>query len=137
MAWVVDTCILIDVLDDDPEFGALSAQKLDELRSEGLVICPVSQIELGPAFCGDWRKMEEFFQMLDVLPSDWGDQDTKKSFLFWNRTIEFKRTKRVGKRPVADIMIGSFAMRYKGLVTRNADDFKPIFPDLNISEVKV
>jgi len=135
MAWVVDTCVLIDVLDDDPHFGEVAADHLDRLRPEGLVVCPVSQIELGPAFCGDWRKMEEFFQLLGVIPGDWEYQDTKKGFLSWNSAIELKRANRVGKRPVADIMIGSFAFRFQGLITRNASDFKAVFPELTINEV--
>jgi len=33
MAWVVDTCLIIDVLDDDPEFGAASARLIDAKAS--------------------------------------------------------------------------------------------------------
>jgi hypothetical protein len=29
MAWVVDTCVLLDVLEDDPSFGRASASTLD------------------------------------------------------------------------------------------------------------
>jgi len=36
MAWVVDTCVLIDVLEDDPEFGLVSAEALDAHLDEGL-----------------------------------------------------------------------------------------------------
>lgn len=50
MAWVVDTCLLIDVAEADPRFGVLSAQLLDRQRPVGLVICPVSDVELAPVF---------------------------------------------------------------------------------------
>lgn len=52
MAWVVDTCLLIDVLEDDPEFGRSSARLLDDHAADGLVLCPISYVELAPAFEG-------------------------------------------------------------------------------------
>jgi hypothetical protein len=53
MAWVVDTCMLIDVLEDDPRFGRSSALTLDSYAAEGLVVCPITYAELSPAFLGD------------------------------------------------------------------------------------
>ena len=53
MPWVVDTCLVIDVLDDDPDYGRASALLLDSKVSDGLVLCPISYVELAPAFLGD------------------------------------------------------------------------------------
>ena len=36
MAWVVDTCLLIDVAEADASFGVASATLLDGRRAEGL-----------------------------------------------------------------------------------------------------
>ncbi len=36
MPWVVDTCLVIDVLDDDPDYGRASALLLDSKASDGL-----------------------------------------------------------------------------------------------------
>ena len=44
MAWVVDTCLLIDVAEADPIFGVASANLLDLKRAEGLTICPVTYV---------------------------------------------------------------------------------------------
>jgi len=60
MAWVVDTCVLIDVLEDDPMFGLASALTLDEYETDGLIVCPISFAELAPAFEGDPGLQEEF-----------------------------------------------------------------------------
>jgi hypothetical protein len=38
MAWVVDTCLLIDVVEADPTFGTRSAKLLDSKRPDGLRI---------------------------------------------------------------------------------------------------
>ena len=42
MAWVVDTCLLIDVAEADPTFGVASARLLDSKRANGLAICPAT-----------------------------------------------------------------------------------------------
>ena len=60
MAWVVDTCLLIDVAEADPRFGVASAQLLDRLRPDGLLLCPVSEVELAPMFAGDETLQAEF-----------------------------------------------------------------------------
>ena len=36
------------------------------------------------------------------------------------------------KRPVADVLIGAYAMQKGGLITRNEDDFKTLYPNLAI-----
>ena len=60
MPWVVDTCVLIDVLEDDPEFGASSAGLLDRLLAKGLEISPVTYAKLAPAFNGDRALQNDF-----------------------------------------------------------------------------
>ena len=47
---VADTCLLIDGAENDPEFGGDSARLLDRRRAAGLVLAPVSYIELAPLF---------------------------------------------------------------------------------------
>lgn len=66
MAWVVDTCLLIDVAEGDPAFGAASAALLDSKRSEGLTICPVTYAELAPVFDGNAAAQNEFLANLGV-----------------------------------------------------------------------
>ena len=64
MTWVVDTCVVLDVLEGDPEFGLASARLIDKLAGEGLSLCPVSYIELAPAFAFAFEPLnvrEEFF----------------------------------------------------------------------------
>ena len=53
MTWVVDTCVVLDVLEDDPQFGRASARLLERLLREGLAISPVTMVELAAAFGGD------------------------------------------------------------------------------------
>jgi len=133
MAWVVDTCAVLDVLENDPLYGLGTARRLRLMRSDGLVVCPVSVVELGPAFLGDLRQQKEFF---DLVGFD-GTQsftmaDTEAAHTGWDRYVRAKRKGLAARRPVADILIGGFAMRFQGLVTRNPSDFAPWFPNLKI-----
>jgi len=133
MSWVVDTCILIDILENDPDFGRASALCLRDHVPNGLVICPVSMIELSPAFGGDLLRQQEFLRRCGVdYDCAFDGADIVCAHFVWNRYIEKKRLQKISKRPVADLMIGAFASRFNGLITRNKKDFKPWFPDLKL-----
>jgi hypothetical protein len=45
-----------------------------------------------------------------------------------------RRMGRISKRPIADVLIGAFATRFDGLLTRNVKDFRGLFPDLRLQE---
>ena len=133
MAWVVDTSLLIDVAEADPSFGLVSAGLIDSKRSDGLAVCPVSYVELAPVFDGDARAQNEFLFNLGVTwPEVWTVADTVAAHEAWHRYVKAKRAGSVPKRPVADVLIGAFASRFEGLLTRNEADFKRVFPGLKI-----
>jgi hypothetical protein len=133
MPWVVDTCVVIDVGEDDPEFGEASARMLDRRGRDGLVLCPVTTIELAPAFAGDRSAMRTFLRHLGVHDAEpWVAEDTAAAFEGWWRYVAARRERRVKERPIADILIGAFACRFRGLITRNPADFAPWFPGLRL-----
>jgi len=133
MAWVADTCLLIDVAEADPQFGVASAQLFDRLRSDGLVICPVSYIELAPLFNADEDAQRHFLHNLAATWWEpWTLADTREAYAGWNRYVASRRSGRMPKRPLADILIGAFAMRFQGILTRNESDFRQVFPALKI-----
>jgi predicted nucleic acid-binding protein len=133
MAWVVDTCVLLDVLEDDPQFGLASASALESLAEEGLTICPITYAEMAPAFEGNCSLQDEFLTGVGVdFRQDWLWEDTVRSHEVWNDFVQRRRKGQVPKRPLADVLIGAFASRHQGLITRNQDDFAAILPDLPI-----
>jgi predicted nucleic acid-binding protein len=134
MAWVIDTCLLIDVAEADPTFGVASANLFDNKRSDGLTICPVTYVELAPVFNGDQTALNEFLFNLGVSwPETWTQVDTEEAHRAWHRYVGARRTAKVPKRPLADILIGAFAVRFDGILTRNECDFRTVFPRLAIA----
>jgi predicted nucleic acid-binding protein len=135
MAWVVDTCLLLDVLEDDPNFGKGSARLLDRKVADELVICPVTYIELAPAFLGETARQNEFLEGVGVrFQVHWAWEDIMVAHRAWQRHILARRSSAVPRRPIADVLIGAFATRQQGLLTRNAKDFARLFPDLKVLE---
>jgi len=133
MAWIVDTCILLDVGLDDPKFASGSERLLDAKLSEGLVVCPVTFIELAPAFSGHLEALEEFLFRLGVdHQEDWLTKDTANACEAWTRHVQKRRDHRAARRPIADVLIGAFALRFDGLLTRNTEDFRKLFPSLTL-----
>jgi predicted nucleic acid-binding protein len=133
VGWVVDTCLLIDVLEDDPAFGQASAELLDAHLDEGLLVCPVTYAELAPAFGGNADLQNEFLAGVGVdWRGDWIFRDTLRAHAAWADLIEKRRSGILPKRPIADILIGAFAVRHDGILTRNPSDFASLFPDLTL-----
>jgi len=134
MAWVVDTCLILDVLDADPVHGAGSAALLDRCAPQGLVVCPVTYIELAPAFNGDRGQEDFFLRQINVnFNEGWTRRDTECAHAAWDRYVRGKRKQKMAKRPIAGIQIGAFAERFQGLLTRNPADFRSVFPALAIT----
>lgn len=130
---VVDTCVLVDIADDDPAFGRLSAACVAAHLDEGLVISPVSYVELAPVFDGSTRLLDDFLDGLGVgrhEPLELLDRD--EAFCAWARHVAAKRSGASRRRPVADALIGALAVRTNGILTRNSTDFRSFYPTLRV-----
>jgi predicted nucleic acid-binding protein len=135
MTWIVDTCVVLDVFENDPQFGHASARLLQRLLPDGLAVSPVTMVELSAAFDGDLSEQKRFLEQAGISHSEaWTFADTEASQRAWNTYVKARRTDRIPKRPVADILIGGFALNRKGLVTRNSSDFRRWFPKLVVRE---
>jgi predicted nucleic acid-binding protein len=131
MPWVVDTCVVLDVLENDPEFGLASAQLLQRLLPHGLTVSPVTMVELSAAFEGNLLEQKRFLDQAGIgYGEGWTAADTDIAHSAWNIYVRSKRAGHTPRRPIADILIGAFAGNRQGLVTRNIADFHRWFPKL-------
>jgi predicted nucleic acid-binding protein len=133
MAWVTDTCLLIDVAEADPQFGIASANLFDGLRADGLVTCPETYVELSPLFKANESAQQRFLHNLNATWLEpWTIADTREAYMGWHRYVANRRAGVAPRRPIADVLIGAFALRFQGLLTRNEADFRQVFPTLKI-----
>ena len=131
MAWVVDTCVLLDIFASDSEFGRSSALCLNHHRGDGFIISPVTYIELAPAFQGEALLQDEFLASHGIHSTGmWTKADTIEAHRLWHGYIQRRKLAPQMKRPVADALIAGFAQRWQGLITRNLADFRNIAPSL-------
>jgi len=135
VAWVVDSCVVLDIALDDPAFGASSAKCLSQALRDGLFLCPVTQIEIAPCFNGDMRHIRAFAALIGAqLTMDWLPIDTECAMKAWHAHIAQKKKGEAMRRPVADVLIGAFALRAGGLITRNRKHFAALYPSLKMLE---
>ena len=133
MTWVVDTCVLIDVFRGDKTFAAMSSMALQSKLDDVLTVAPITYVELSPEFNGDAAAQDAF---LDAM---WIHRDfngSKEAVLLahkaWHEHIMRKRAGSARKRPIADVLIGAYALQKGGLITRNEADFRTLYPRLTI-----
>ena len=133
MIWVVDTCVIIDLVERDGKFSAASAAALESRLDDSFVIAPITYVELAPVFDGDIERQNAFLKKA-WIDFDFAGNDAAvlAAHRAWYEHISRKRAGQVAKRPIADIMIGSYAMQKGGLITRNEADFRSLFPNLTI-----
>jgi len=133
MAWVVDSCVVIDIAINDPAFGRASAHCLQSRLRHGLVICPITHVEIAPVFDGDRTLQERFLEDAGIdWTEPWVSADTELAHKLWAKYVLKRRQRNMRRRPIADVLIGAFAARFEGLITRNTDDFRRLCPDLKL-----
>lgn len=133
MTWVVDTCIILDILDRHAEFAQSSSLAIQSKLDEVLTIAPITYVELAPAFNGDVLEQNAFLDAIWIQRDFEGCKDAVlAAHKAWYEHIMRKRVGTEKKRPIADIMIGAYAMQKGGLITRNETDFRTLYPDLTI-----
>lgn len=118
MSRVLDTSVLLDIRIGHPlEWAEASASCLEQHSADGLPVCPVTLIEMAPAFRGDFSAERIWLENLGISSREpWLEEDTERSHALSNGFITRKRAREAGKRPIADVLIAGFALRFQGVI---------------------
>lgn len=116
--WLVDTNVLIDIINDDPQFAESSTQVLERCTQTGiLVINPVIYGGVGP-ICDSLEELDS------LLPRDLFRRDDliwEATFLAGQAFRRYRQNKEQKKRVQADFLIGAHAsVAGFGLISRDS-----------------
>ena len=129
-ATLADSNVLLDVLTEDDEWFAWSAERLEDAASRGgIVINPIIYAEVAARF----DSLEE----LDAaLPSDYYRRiqlPWEAAFLAAQCYIKYRRRGGVRRSPMPDFYVGAHAaISGLTLLTRDARRYRGYFPTLRI-----
>lgn len=127
---LVDSCILIDVLADDPKWADWSLTQLDLCgRRAPLVINPIILAEISPRF----ERASDLEAALAALPLVREPLPWDAAFLAGQAFKIYRLGKGAKTSPMPDFYIGAHAIvRSLQLLTRDAARYRSYFPRLKI-----
>jgi predicted nucleic acid-binding protein len=127
-ATLVDSCVLIDVLADDPRWADWSLDQLDLLGSQApLVINPLVLAEISPRF----ERAADLEAALSVLPLKREALPWDAAFLAGQAFKAYKARRGSKTSPLPDFYIGAHALvTGMRLLTRDAPRYAGYFPKL-------
>jgi predicted nucleic acid-binding protein len=127
---LVDTNVLLDVLTDDPQWSAWSAEALGlALVRGGAAINPIIYAELAPGYLTQER-LDVVLESRQLVRLDlpW-----EAAFLAGQRYVEHRRSGGATRTPLPDFYIGAHAeVARLPLLTRDARRYRTYFPKVRL-----
>ena len=127
---LVDSCVLLDVLTNDPQWADWSAGQIDQLSGEHrLCINPLIYAEISIGF----NRIEE---LEDALPSDLVTRlplPWEAAFLAGKCFLNYRKGGGTRRSPLSDFYIGAHAaIGSMALLTRDPSRYRTYFPRLRL-----
>lgn len=129
-ATLVDSCVLIDVLADDPKWADWSIKQLDRLGQQApLIINPIILAEISPRF----ERAADLEAALAALPLMREALPWDAAFLAGQAFKIYRQACGSKTSPMPDFYIGAHALvKNLQLLTRDAPRYRSYFPQLKI-----
>ncbi len=127
---LVDANVILDVVTDDPAWGAWSAETLQQLADEApLAINPLIYAEVSAGFA----RIEEVERVLSRDLYARAALPYEAAFLAGKCFVRYRRHGGTRRSPLPDFYIGAHAAvsRYR-LLTRDARRYREYFPTLEL-----
>lgn len=127
---LVDSNVILDVLTEDPQWFAWSAQMLTRYADQGtLIINPLIYAEISIGF-------DQVEELEAALPSDFFRRDLllyEAAFLAGQSYLEYRRRGGDRRSPLPDFYIGAHAaVTGMPLLTRDINRYRTYFPAVQI-----
>ena len=127
-SFLVDSCVLLDLLTEDADWFAWSSKVLAEAADDGwLVINPVIYAEISIGF-------ERIEDLEAALPGDyirWRSLPREAAFLAGKCFLQYRRRGGLRTAPLPDFFIGAHAaVEQMPLITRDVARFQTYYPKL-------
>ena len=131
MITAVDTNILIDILEPDPDHGPASRDALKRCMREGaLVCCEVVWAEMATAYSSKVDKLTDALDRLGIGFSPMSREAALEAARCWH---VYRRKEKKRERIVADFLIGGHALtQCNRLLTRDRGFYRKYFKSLEI-----
>lgn len=127
---LVDTNVLIDLVQDDPSWAAWSEAQLFEAQKRGaLYINAVAYAELVPAF-DDMKALDGFLKLAQISVKE---ISRPTAYLAGTAFLRYRRLKGTKTGVLADFFIGAQAQTEDWtILTRDAARYKTYFPKVRL-----
>jgi predicted nucleic acid-binding protein len=123
---LVDTNVLLDVLNSDADWGHWSEQRLSEFANR-LVINPIIYTEL----CYTAADVEQVDTAVNILGLDFKEMSKEALFLTAQAFQIYRERGGTKTAPLADFFIGAHALALKiPILTRDIDRYRSYFPSV-------
>lgn len=128
MAFLIDSCIILDIFTNDPVWADASQQILEECDKMGsLYINPVIYTEVSIGY-STIKALDEAIKFMELI---WRDIPKEALFLTGKVFLQYRRNKGNKNRPMPDFYIAAHAQVEKlKLVTRDTARYQTYFPNI-------
>ena len=130
MAYLIDSCVLLDVLTDDPQWADISQNLLDHYSQEDdLLINPIIYTEISIGYA----KPSDLEKVMEIMPLNWEDLPREALFLTGKVFLSYRKNKGNKLRPMPDFYIGAHAqIAQHSIITRDTARYHTYFPEVKL-----
>lgn len=127
---LIDSCIILDILTEDPTWYSWSADKLAEYADEySLYINPIIYSEISMGF----QRIEDLEKALPASSFNRATIPWEAAFLAGKIYLKYRKAGGQRALPLPDFFIGAHAMIERfSLLTRDTKRFRHYYPQLKI-----
>ena len=127
---IVDTNVLVDVLEDDPAWSDWSTRQLRaHAQVQALIVNPVIYAELSLTF----NSVQDLDETLETLEIDVVDLPRAALFLAGKAFVKYRRSGGGKGNVLSDFFIGAHAaVAGCGILTRDARRYRNYFPTVTL-----